>query len=200
MTKLHLPKTIHRKLYQIWYNMIRRCHKKDDGAYCNYGARGISVCGEWRYSVQAFQLFALSSGWTPMLETDRIDNNGNYEPSNVRFVTRKENCRNRRGNTQITIDGETRSLAEWAELSGLYRGTIRHRLSVGVIDIELLQPVDRNAYIEIDGAVKSYQEWANILRMPRKTFGKRVSMGMRGVDLLKPYKPKQRRMKEMKGE
>lgn len=84
------------KTYSVWSAMIRRCYNKNSTTYKWYGARGIKVCDAWR----DFSVFLRDMGVSPDgLEIDRIDNNGNYEPSNCRWVTHAENCQNRRTST-----------------------------------------------------------------------------------------------------
>lgn len=79
------------QLYNLWRNVTRRCHQPTATDFHNYGGRGISVCDEWRMDGRAFVDWAIANGWKPGLEIDRIDNDGNYEPSNCRFVTKREN-------------------------------------------------------------------------------------------------------------
>ena len=86
---------IHTKLYRVWSNMKNRCSNSKHPAYKNYGGRGITICNEWLEFIP-FRDWALSNGYQESLEIDRIDNNGNYEPSNCRFITAKENCQNQR--------------------------------------------------------------------------------------------------------
>jgi hypothetical protein len=83
--------------FSIWHDMQRRCHDPRRKYYNNYGGRGIKVCDEWR-GPNGFQAFLDHVGKAPTRkhELDRIDNNGNYEPGNVRWATRKQNCQNRR--------------------------------------------------------------------------------------------------------
>lgn len=103
-------------LFIIWKSMRQRCGKPRSPHYRNYGARGIKVCDRWT----VFANFAADMGPRPDgLVLDRIDNDGNYEPGNCRWTTRKANQRNRRDNRLLTCGGVTKTLAEWAEITGL---------------------------------------------------------------------------------
>lgn len=85
-------------IYMLRYNMVRRCTDPKNKEYHMYGGRGITVCDLWMQSADLFIKWALLEGWKRGLQIDRIDNDGNYTPENCRFVTRKDNCRNRRNN------------------------------------------------------------------------------------------------------
>lgn len=123
----------HVKLRQLLRSMRSRCENPANEYWFNYGGRGISVCEQWRESVECFIAWALSNGWSHGLEIDRIDNNGGYSPDNCRFVTRVVNSRNRRNNTVLEIDGESKSMVEWSEdeRCSVGYGTIRSRIRYG---------------------------------------------------------------------
>lgn len=83
-------------LYKVWKGMKSRCYNSKTKQYGDWGGRGITVCQEWVYDFKSFYDFAMANGWKKGLEIDRINNEGNYEPSNCRFVTRQENILNQR--------------------------------------------------------------------------------------------------------
>ena len=101
-------------LYKRWVDIKKRCFNEKSQAYYNYGGRGIIVCKEWDIDFMSFYKWAISNGWDEKLQIDRIDNNGNYEPSNCRFVSREVNCNNRRVSRFITYNGITKTMSEWA--------------------------------------------------------------------------------------
>lgn len=79
------------RIYNVWNCMRQRCSNPKNSHYSAYGGRGISVCPEWQNSFESFYAWAINNGYKDTLEIDRINNDGNYEPSNCRWVTRKEN-------------------------------------------------------------------------------------------------------------
>ena len=84
------------RLYAIWQGMIRRCHNENATDYKNYGARGISVCDEWRYNFRLFFEWATVSGYKDCLTIERIDNDGNYYDDNCTWIPKSEQSKNRR--------------------------------------------------------------------------------------------------------
>lgn len=119
------------RLYRIWNNMKSRCYNPHFSQYKNYGARGISVCDEWKDDFQSFHDWAISHGYTDELTIDRIDNNGNYRPDNCRWINNKAQSNNRRSNHIVTIENETKTLTEWCEIYDINYQTVQDRIRRG---------------------------------------------------------------------
>ena len=112
-----------------WENMIARCHNEHSVSFKNYGAKGIQVCERWRNS---FESFLFDMGPRPQGKTlDRIDPQKNYEPSNCRWSTRKEQANNRTNNRMLTHKGKTQTMSQWADETGINWHTIKSRLRYG---------------------------------------------------------------------
>jgi hypothetical protein len=124
-----------------WEAMIRRCANTLDKDYPRYGGRGIQVCERW----QDFHNFVADMGIKPAgTSLDRIDVNGNYEPSNCRWETAKGQANNRRSNVLIAFNGRSQTTAEWARELGICPKTLRYRIRAGwSLDDALSGLVDR---------------------------------------------------------
>lgn len=132
----------HERIRNIQVNMIQRCENANHPNYKDYGGRGIKVCTEW-HDVRKFAKWAYENGYKDNLTIDRINVNGNYEPSNCRWATRKEQSKNRRVAIYITKDGTTLTLKEWAEVTGINPSTLYYRYYMGLRGAELLSPVNK---------------------------------------------------------
>lgn len=102
-------------LYNVWLSMRARCTRTSDTNYKYYGARGIKVCDDWQNSFVPFYKWALSNGYKYGLTLDRLDVNGQYEPSNCRWITSAAQKRNMRSNHLVTAFEETKTVADWSE-------------------------------------------------------------------------------------
>jgi hypothetical protein len=108
-------------LYEIWRGIKARCFCTTDTGYKNYGGRGISMYKEWINNAPAFIEYCSNNGWAKGLQVDRIDNSGNYEPGNIRFVTAQVNCSNTRRNKYCMLDGVKMTLSEASRSLGRSR-------------------------------------------------------------------------------
>lgn len=129
------------RLFRIYGKMIRRCYVPEEPAYKYYGERGIAICDEWKNDRTKFFEWALNNGYKDDLTIDRINVHGNYEPSNCRWVTQKEQALNRTNNVLITFNGKTKTLHEWAEEKNMNRATLLNRLKRWSIEDALTKPI-----------------------------------------------------------
>jgi hypothetical protein len=125
-------------LYKRWSSMKERCFRKTHVHYKNYGGRGITVCDEWKNSFEAFRDWALNNGYEKGLQLDRIDNDGNYEPSNCRWATRTRQANNRRTNKYIEHNGERLTFAEWSQRLGASTNIVDKRMLEGWSEIDAI--------------------------------------------------------------
>ena len=116
--------------YRTWVHMKSRCYNPRVPEYKWYGARGIKMCESWKDS---FEAFLADVGPKPGrgYSIDRIDNDGDYEPGNVRWATQAEQTANQQRNVKLTINGETQIMSEWARRYGLDVRLIHSRLKLG---------------------------------------------------------------------
>lgn len=114
--------------YKTWQQMIQRCDNQGDANYPNYGGRGISVCEKW----QNFENFYADMGKRPSgMSIDRKDNDGNYEPGNCRWATLIQQNRNRRSTRNVTYNGQTLCVSEWALRLNITPQSLSARLARG---------------------------------------------------------------------
>lgn len=148
--KVNLGRTIHgdtpkgkqKRLWQTWQGMKQRTSNPNNKAYARYGGRGITVCDEWRESYVAFRDWSLSNGYADNLTIERIDNNGNYEPTNCRWATFKEQCNNRRTNVMIEWNGKTQNIQQWSDETGIPYNVLHDRFHrYGKCPPELFKPL-----------------------------------------------------------
>ena len=115
------------RLYKEWKGMIERCECKSHTSWGRYGAKGITICDEW-HKFEPFRDWAIANGYNDNLTIDRINSNGNYEPSNCRWASVREQANNKKSTIWITYDGETMQLSYWADNLGISYHTLYDRL------------------------------------------------------------------------
>lgn len=122
-----------------FYRAVQRCENPNDRKYPRYGGRGITVHDEWK---RRPELFVEHIGPRPAgkYSLHRINNDGNYEPGNVKWATDEEQSRHRSNNRLLTYRGETRCVREWEEVLGFNFGVLRARLNLGWTGEKLFSP------------------------------------------------------------
>ena len=164
------------RMHRIWGLMKDRCLNENNQNYNDYGGRGIDICNEWKKSYLSFKDWALNNGYSDELTLDRIDFDGNYEPSNCRWVTISEQQNNKRSNIYITHNGETKTLSQWCNIYGANRETIKRRLAKG---LTFEQAFDKNlGKYFYNGEYLSLKAIAKLNNIDPVTFGKRIQNGM----------------------
>ena len=182
-------------IYRVWGCMIARCRNPRDHKYTDYGGRGIKVCDSWLnfasfYSdVSKMEHFG-EKGYT----LDRINNDGDYEPKNVRWANLKTQGRNKRNNRLIEIKGELLTLAEISERYNLNEVTIQSRLKNGDTDEDLIRPAYASPknnnhrckfFIDYNGEQLTISQAAQIAKVSYNSMLDRYKKGLRGKDVFK---------------
>jgi len=121
----------HHRIYSIYVNMKTRCYNPKVKKYERYGGRGIKICEEWLDSFKAFYDWSMNNGYSSDLTIDRIDNDGNYEPGNCRWITSYKQASNKSTTNLLTLNGKTQCVKAWTEERKLGKETIRERLKRG---------------------------------------------------------------------
>lgn len=140
--------TEYKREYNTWYSMQRRCYSEDNDNYHLYGGRGIAICDRW---IESFDNFVEDMGKRPMGTTiDRIDNNGNYEPSNCRWATGREQNINSSFANIINDNGEEVCLDEFAKRYQISQSTVAFRLKNGMSVDEAKAPPKEKHQVKIN--------------------------------------------------
>lgn len=131
--------------YNSWVSMKSRCDNKNNIQFKDYGGRGIIVCERWKDKERGFLNFLEDLGKRPSLDysIDRVNVNGNYEPSNCRWATQIQQANNKRDNIYLTYNDQIKTITEWARIYNMHRVTLKYRLWRGMnIEKALTTPVD----------------------------------------------------------
>lgn len=124
------------RIYGIYQGMKQRCLNPKNPSYEYYGKRGIKICKDWLDDFMNFYNWSMDNGYEDSLSIDRIDVNGNYEPSNCRWATVKEQANNTRNNHIVSYKGEEHTISEWADILNLDYKTVSRRISTEGWDAE----------------------------------------------------------------
>lgn len=130
------------RLCRIWSSMRGRCLNPKKSDYRYYGGKGVRVCEEWN-DYENFKKWALENGYAENLTIDRINVDGDYEPQNCRWSTRKVQANNTTRNHYVTHNGITKTISEWAEELNVSQRTIYYRIKCGLSDEEAIFVSDR---------------------------------------------------------
>lgn len=120
------------RIYNIYCSMKQRCFYKKNNRFQNYGGRGITICDEWKNDFMSFYNWAMDNGYKDNLTIDRINNDGNYEPNNCRWVEEKTQAKNRRNNIIIEYNGKNYCLKDLCKKLNLKYATIYRRLKLNI--------------------------------------------------------------------
>lgn len=150
------------RIYRIWIGIKKRCYCKTARGYFGYGGRGITMCDEWLHDFEAFYKWAMANGYADNLTIERIDVNGNYEPSNCKWITKEEQASNRRTNHKLLYNGEIKTVAQISRETGISEQTIRNRIkSKNFSNDEILKkPIQHSHNVEYNGEIKSLRQWS----------------------------------------
>lgn len=163
--------------YISWNAAKQRCTNPKAVRFDRYGGRGITMCPEWAAS---FEAFLRDMGPRPSGTTlDRVNNDGNYEPSNCRWATRDEQENNKSTNRNLTLDGVTLTVTQWAARLGISSVTIATRLNRGwSVERALTGAVaTKSQPVTINGVARSLKDWARVTGIPYSALFLRISHG-----------------------
>lgn len=134
----------HTKLYEVWKSIKQRCLNPNNRYFKNYGGRGITICKEWKDDFINFYNWSIENGYKENLTIDRIDNNGNYDPSNCRWTNRYIQANNTRNNHYIFFNNENLTISQWAKKLNISYHTLFLRLKNGwSIEKALTTPIKK---------------------------------------------------------
>lgn len=178
-----------KRLIIIRHSMYCRCYYPTTNGYQRYGGRGIKMCDEWIKNPDSFYDWSINNGYKEGLTIDRIDVNGNYEPSNCRWVTKELQDNNRRTNRKITYKGETKTLSQWSREYNINIVTLSDRLKSGLcIEEALNKPVIKSGgkiLYTLNGKTKLLSEWCKIYNINYQTAWKKSKKGYSIEKILK---------------
>lgn len=187
------------KVFRIWQGMQARCYNPNNKKFPIYGGRGIKVCDRWLESFENF--FADMGHPQPHESIDRMNNDGDYCPENCRWTDNKTQQRNTRRNHFLVLGGESKTIAEWSEITGIGQDAISERIKRGWSDRDALtKPTGNNGhhhYIEFNGESKTISAWSKVTNISRGAISTRLERGWT-IEKALTTPPDQRRIRRSK--
>jgi len=178
-----------KRLIIIRHSMYCRCYYPSTNGYERYGGRGIKMCDEWINNPESFYIWSIDNGYRKGLTIDRIDVNGNYDPSNCRWVTKETQDNNRRTNRKITYNGETKTLSQWAREYNINIVTLSDRLKTGLSIEEALNKLviksGGHIFYTLNNETKLLSEWCKIYNINYQTAWEKAKKGYTIEKILK---------------
>ena len=170
-----------KRLYNIFWHMIRRTEYLQNKDYRYYGAKGIRICPEWRHNFDLFQEWALENGYADDLTIDRIDNSKGYDPSNCRWVTKAEQNHNKTDLVIIDFGGKSVTFGELSREYGipcniLYKRVVDYGWSIERATSEPVHSIKRA--ITFQGKTQSIRQWAKEFNIHHSTLSLRLRKGV----------------------
>lgn len=188
----HLSK---HKLYRKFMKMIARCENPNNPSYKDYGARGITICKEWREDFMKFYEWSINNGYSEDLSIDRIDNDKGYSPDNCRWTTKLRQNNNRRTSRYLEYDGKRMTIADWGRETGIHQSLIGVRINKLHWSVEkalTTPPINRprkDKKLTLNGEQHTLEEWAEIINIDKKTLQERRDRGWSELEILTtPYR------------
>ena len=156
------------RLRAILQSMKYRCYNKKHKHNEYYGGKGITICDEWKNNIKAFYDWSMENGYEDSLTLDRINNKGNYEPSNCRWVTRKQQMRNTKRNHLITYNGRTQCLTDWAIEYNIDPKTLDSRINKLHWNMDKALCLEHKPYVKSVVCVETGEKFNSIIEASGK--------------------------------
>ncbi len=179
----------HERLYTIYTNMKARCYNINSSSYKDYGKRGITICKEWLDDYNTFKKWSINNGYSEDLTIDRINVDGNYEPTNCRWVNLDVQANNKRNNHYITYNGKTQTLKQWCDEFNLNYRVVSSRFyrrcwENKSIEEKLFTPKHTPLTLTYNNETHTLKEWAKIIEEPYSKIRERYRRGYSVEDIL----------------
>lgn len=177
-----------KRISKILRNMRYRCKNSNYSGYKWYGGKSVRVCDEWDKNTQSFIQWSIENGYDENKTIDRINNDGDYEPSNCRWVDNQTQQNNRSNNVYLTYNEETKTLREWSEVLGIDYSLIKARYYKGW-DAENIFTAPYNSHrrvLTIYNETKTLSQWSNELGIMPSTLWYRYKNNYSDEDMVKP--------------